>query len=117
MKKVLLLSLSLIACQKENESIPVPVAKEPIVSYHRVTIKDNTDNTTNLYINGTRQSNITDTITVKSGDVIQVANVGYDTWVGSTKTDGYVSVQVLLDNDTIYNVSCVCDVLYSKSIK
>jgi hypothetical protein len=117
MKKLLLLPFIMLSCSKGNEATPTPPPAAPAKTInHKLLILDNTNLTSNLYINGVRRDSITDTIIVKSGDKIQVVNVGNDTWVGSVKTDSYLSVQIYLDNEVIFNVSCYCDVLFNKTI-
>ncbi len=115
MKKYLLLPLILIACSKGNE--PMPVTPKPVIIKTYTLFVKSPDPTTNLYVSGIMQAGIKDALIVKKGDWIQVANYGNDIWSLTDKiSEGFVSVQVLLDDNVIYEVNCNCDAQLFKKI-
>lgn len=110
MKKLLLFTILLYGCER-NET------PQPVSTTHNLSV---IDRNASLYINGNLQNNINIGYIVNNGDVIEVTDFGVDSYDPNNNfslNQGYVNCQVILDNRTIYERHCNCDANFTYTIR
>ena len=115
--------LFILAGCKKNDPQPEPISHIAIqdITTHTLSLKyDGTS--VKLSINGVEQNNLNETFTLKQGDKIELIDNGRDrTRLGTNgevlgKQEGYVSIQIIIDNKIVYEVNCNCDAYYTQTI-